>query len=84
MPITNRTKLSALWRSVAPVCRLSSRASSADTAIIPKRFFDAGNFYATEQIMDLIDHDVRGIHLYTMNNVETATRISEPSKRARG
>jgi methylenetetrahydrofolate reductase (NADPH) len=27
--------------------------------------------------MDLIDHNVRGIHLYTMNNVETATRISD-------
>ncbi len=32
----------------------------------PKALFDAGIYYATEQIMDLIDHDVRGIHLYTM------------------
>ena len=43
----------------------------------PKALLDAGIFYATEQIMDLIDNDVRGIHLYTMNNVETATRISD-------
>lgn len=43
----------------------------------PLALNDAGLNYATEQIMDLIDHDVQGIHLYTMNNVETATRISE-------
>ena len=29
-----------------------------------------------EEIIDLINNDVRGIHLYTMNNVETATRIT--------
>ena len=34
---------------------------------------DAGIAFATEQIIDLINNDVRGIHLYTMNNVETAT-----------
>ena len=43
----------------------------------PKALFDAGIHYAIEQIVDLIDHDVRGIHLYTMNNVETATHISD-------
>lgn len=38
---------------------------------------DAGIEYATEQILDLIDNGIRGIHLFTMNNVQTATRISE-------
>lgn len=38
---------------------------------------DAGIAFATEQIIDLINNDVRGIHLYTMNNVETATRITQ-------
>lgn len=37
---------------------------------------DAGIAFATEQIIDLVNNDVRGIHLYTMNNVETATRIT--------
>lgn len=43
----------------------------------PKAMFDAGIHYAIEQIMDLIANDVRGIHLYTMNNVEIATRVSD-------
>ena len=42
-----------------------------------KAMFDAGIHYAIEQIMDLIANDVRGIHLYTMNNVEIATRVSD-------
>jgi methylenetetrahydrofolate reductase (NADPH) len=37
---------------------------------------DAGIAYATEQIVDLITNDTRGIHLYTMNNVEIASRIT--------
>ena len=43
----------------------------------PQALRDAGIFYATRQILDLIEHGVRGIHLYTMNNVEVATHISE-------
>ena len=42
----------------------------------PAALRDAGIFYATEQIMDLLDNDVQGIHLYTMNNVEVAQKIS--------
>jgi len=77
MPITNLHQIErtvALSGASVPakLSRLFSRYSDN-----PKALFDAGIFYATEQIMDLIDHDVRGIHLYTMNNVETATRISD-------
>ena len=42
----------------------------------PVALKDAGIAFATEQIIDLINNDVRGIHLYTMNNVDTATRIT--------
>ncbi len=37
---------------------------------------DAGIFYATEQIIDLIANGVRGVHLYTMNNPVVARKIS--------
>lgn len=77
MPITNVKQIErTVTLSGASVPAKLSRVFSRYSAS-PKALNDAGIFYATEQIMDLIDHDVRGIHLYTMNNVETATRISE-------
>ncbi|MDR1334332.1 MAG: methylenetetrahydrofolate reductase [NAD(P)H] [Holosporaceae bacterium] len=42
----------------------------------PTSLFDAGIDYATEQIVDLISHGVRGIHLYTMNSPIVAERIT--------
>lgn len=38
---------------------------------------EAGIAYATEQIIDLLAHGVDGIHLYTMNQPDTAKRIME-------
>ncbi|MEG0962973.1 MAG: methylenetetrahydrofolate reductase, partial [Lachnospiraceae bacterium] len=37
--------------------------------------FDAGMAYAVNQIVDLLAHDVEGIHIYTMNNPMVAKRI---------
>lgn len=37
--------------------------------------FDAGLAYAINQIVDLLAHDVDGIHIYTMNNTRVAERI---------
>lgn len=37
----------------------------------------AGINYATEQIVDLLTNDIKGIHLYTMNNVEIAKKITD-------
>ena len=42
--------------------------------------FDAGLSYALTQIIDLLASDVRGIHLYTMNNPVVARRICEGIK----
>lgn len=41
---------------------------------------DAGVYYATNQIIDLVANDVRGIHLYTMNNVDVASNITNSIK----
>ncbi len=41
---------------------------------------DAGIVYALNQIVDLLAHGVDGIHLYVMNNVYVARRISEAIK----
>ena len=39
--------------------------------------FDAGMIYAISQIVDLLAHDVDGIHIYTMNNPVVAKRICD-------
>ncbi len=39
--------------------------------------FDAGMVYAVNQIVDLIAHDVDGIHIYTMNNPLVAKKICD-------
>ena len=41
----------------------------------PEAMYDAGIAYASEQIIDLVSSGVQGIHLYTMNNPEVASRI---------
>ena len=77
MPITNPRQIErtvALSGASVPakLQQLFDRYSGNEQAL-----FDAGVHYAIEQIMDLIANDVRGIHLYTMNNVEIATRVSD-------
>lgn len=37
----------------------------------------AGIMYATEQIVDLLENNVDGIHLYSMNNLNIARKITE-------
>ncbi len=77
MPIVNKNQIEKIvtlsGASVpAKLSGILSRYSNNRNALK-----DAGILYATEQIFDLISHGVHGIHLYTMNNVETAVRISE-------
>lgn len=77
MPITNPRQIErtvALSGASVPakLQRMFERYGDNEKAL-----FDAGVHYAIEQIMDLIVNDVRGIHLYTMNNVEIATRVSD-------
>jgi len=67
------------------------RMVSLCNASFPKRFqriisryednrealFDAGMSYCLSQIIDLLVSDIKGIHLYTMNNPLVARRICE-------
>ena len=41
----------------------------------PEDMRKAGIEYATDQIRDLREHSVKGIHIYTMNNARTAGDI---------
>lgn len=46
----------------------------------PEALMDAGIAYAVNQIVDLLAHDVDGIHIYTMNNPIIARKICESIK----
>ena len=35
----------------------------------------AGIAYATEQIIELMSNDIKGVHLYTMNKTDTTREI---------
>ena len=45
----------------------------------PESLKAAGLAYAVDQIVDLVTQDVAGVHLYTMNNADTAQYIHQAS-----
>lgn len=77
MPIISRSgmvrmaELAAGARFPAPLLRSLQRAGS-DEAV--ER---VGTHWATEQVRDLIDNGVRGVHFYTLNNAKATLKIYE-------
>lgn len=75
MPITNRKQALRLIKTS------SAKLPRKFTAILdryehdPVALRDAGIAYAVDQIADLVTQGVAGVHLYTMNNAETARTI---------
>lgn len=76
MPVTSRSgmnrmaELAAGARFPAPLIRAVSRAEDEFVRRV-------GVQWATEQIRDLIDNEVDGIHLYTLNRSRSSIRICE-------
>ena len=64
-------ELAAGARLPARLLRLISRADSDDYVA------KAGIHWASEQVRDLLDHNVRGIHFYTLNKSRATIRIYE-------
>ncbi|PHV70300.1 methylenetetrahydrofolate reductase [NAD(P)H] [Sporanaerobium hydrogeniformans] len=81
MPVINKAQI----EKMVSLCGAS--LPSKFTKIMQKyednkeALFEAGIAYAIDQIVDLIAHDVEGIHLYTMNNPLVAQRIYEGIKK---
>ncbi|MEG0457495.1 MAG: methylenetetrahydrofolate reductase, partial [Oscillospiraceae bacterium] len=46
----------------------------------PQSLYEAGIYYATDQIIEMISSGVRGVHLYTMNKPDVAQRILQNIK----
>lgn len=59
----------------AKFARLISKYSDS-----PEALNQAGLSYTVDQITDLVANDVRGVHLYTMNNVETAKYVTNATE----
>ena len=46
----------------------------------PEELYNHGIQYAVDQIRDLLEHGVEGIHLYTMNNPDVSLAIYQKIK----
>ncbi|HEM5122245.1 TPA: methylenetetrahydrofolate reductase [NAD(P)H] [Streptococcus suis] len=78
MPIINRNQALRLLKTCENI-----RLPRKFKAILekyehsPDSLRAAGLAYAVDQIVDLVTNDVAGVHLYTMNNAETARYIHQ-------
>lgn len=78
MPIINRNQALRLLKTCENI-----RLPKKFKAILdkyehqPESLRAAGLAYAVDQIVDLVTNDVAGVHLYTMNNAQTARHIHE-------
>ena len=80
MPIVKKTQVErtvAMCGASIPTkfARLISKYSES-----PEALNQAGLSYAVDQIADLVANDARGVHVYTMNNVETAKYITQATE----
>ena len=80
MPVINKTQIDKM-------ISLCGASLPRDLRIIIEKYennsdalFDAGIEYAIDQIKDLLEHDVDGIHIFTMNNPIVARKICEGIK----
>ena len=75
MPVTNKVQIRRILElsgTVLPPRFQNILGKFGDNHVAMKQ---AGIAYATEQIIDLVANNVRGIHLYTMNKPDIAERI---------
>lgn len=78
MPILNRNQALRLLKTCENIhLPRKFRAILDKYEHDPESLRAAGLAYAIDQIVDLVTQDVAGVHLYTMNNAETARHIHE-------
>jgi len=75
MPITSRKGLSRMAELAAGARFPAPLLRSLDRAVDDEAVKRVGVHWATEQCRDLLDHGVRGIHLYTLNRSPATLEI---------
>lgn len=75
MPVTGKKQIERMVSLCGASLPPKFRAILDRYGDSPEALRDAGIAYAIDQIVDLICHGVDGIHLYTMNQPDTARRI---------
>lgn len=77
MPVINRAQIERMVSLCGASLPEKFRKILQKYELNKDALFDAGMVYAVNQIVDLVAHDVDGIHIYTMNNPVVAKRICD-------
>lgn len=75
MPVVNKKQIERMVSLCGASLPLKFRRIIEKYEHYPEAMRDAGIAYAVDQMVDLMAHNVDGVHLYTMNNPQTAQRI---------
>lgn len=75
MPVINERQANRILKTSAVNVPEKFTNILAKYAEHPQALKQAGITYAIDQIVDLVTNDVAGIHLYTMNQADTARQI---------
>lgn len=77
MPITNKKSIERMVSQCGASIPTRLAKLLSRYADDPESLKAAGLEYAIQQILGLLDHGVRGIHIYTMNNPDVARYLTE-------
>lgn len=77
MPVTSRRGMYRMADIAQGACIPASLIRSVERAPNLEYIKNVGIHWATEQVRDLLDHQVPGIHFYTLNNSDATLRICE-------
>lgn len=75
MPVTSTAQIQRMVKMCGATLPLSLQKITERYKDNRAAMMEAGVYYAVNQILDLLVNDVKGIHLYTMNNPEVAKKI---------
>lgn len=80
MPVINKTQIERMINLCGASLPMKFRCIIEKYEDNKDALFDAGIAYAVSQIVDLLAHNIDGVHIYTMNNPKVAKKICDGIK----